>query len=141
MIGWIRRISQDSRSHLLVAGVAAGIAAATLVSNGDLRDRLDQAQATINQKDQQLKAQRAESAVANYGLWYALTQEQAKAGRFETQRNDRQEMLDGAQRRIAGLRAQVARLQERMNQKDERIEQLESHSWTGQVRAKSGDGE
>ncbi|OHV12995.1 hypothetical protein [Kushneria phosphatilytica] len=140
MIGWIRRISQNGRSHLLVAGVAAGIAASTLVSNGDLRDRLDQAQATISQTDQELQAQRAESAVANYGLWYALTQEQKKAGRFEAQRNDRQEALDKARSYVAGLRAQVARLQERLNQKDERIEQLESRTWTGQVRAKSGDG-
>ncbi|MDH4572454.1 hypothetical protein [Salinicola acroporae] len=79
MIQWIGRLSRDSRSHLLVASVAVAWAVMSQMQASDAGKRLDAAQ------DYQ--------QAVGYGLWYALVEEQDKAGGFEAQRNIAREKL------------------------------------------------
>lgn len=123
MINWLRRLPRSGRSHLLIGalGFAFGVYMAFIAAGADRR----------------LAQHVAYHQVANYGLWYSLTQEQAKAGRFEAQRNDLQNTVDALRKRLSKQGIKAARLQERIDQKQQRIEQLESGQWTGQVRTKS----
>lgn len=83
MIRWIGKLSRDSRSHLLVAAVCFAWAVVSQLQASDADRRLDSAQA-------------AQQAVG-YGLWYALVEEQRKAGRFEGTR-------DAARAELAAIR-------------------------------------
>lgn len=79
MTRWIGKLSQDSRSHLLVAAVAVAWAVWSQIQVSDANRRLDASQAS--------------QQAVSYGLWYALVEEQRKAGGFEAERNTAREKL------------------------------------------------
>ncbi|OLO05265.1 hypothetical protein [Salinicola socius] len=79
MTRWIGKLSRDSRSHLLVAAVAVAWAVMSQMQASDAGKRLDAAQAS--------------QQAVSYGLWYALVEEQGKAGRYEAERNIAREKL------------------------------------------------
>lgn len=73
MIRWIGKLSRDSRSHLLVAAVAVAWAVMSQLQSSSADRRLDEWQAS--------------QQAVGYGLWYALVEEQRKAGTYEAERN------------------------------------------------------
>lgn len=73
MIRWIKRLSRDSRSHLLVAAACFAWAVWSQMQVSSAYHRLDATQAS--------------QQAVGYGLWSALVQEQGKAGRYEAERN------------------------------------------------------
>ncbi|WP_322528971.1 hypothetical protein R5R73_04850 [Salinicola sp. LHM] len=73
IIRWFRGLSRDSRSHLLVAAVCFAWAVSSQMQVSSAYHRLDATQAS--------------QQAVGYGLWYALIEEQEKAGGFEAQRN------------------------------------------------------
>lgn len=70
---WWRSLSRSSRSHLLVAALCFAFALYSQYQTSRAYQRLDG-----NQSSQQ---------AVGYGLWYALVEEQEKAGKFEAERN------------------------------------------------------
>ncbi|WP_110685089.1 hypothetical protein [Salinicola aestuarinus] len=112
MMGWIRRLSTDSRSHLLVAGVAVAWAVFSQVQASDAAKRLDASQAS--------------QQAVGYGLWYALVQEQAKAGRFEGSRDAARAELSAKNYRLGVADAQLAAC-------DATTQMATDDGWTGQV--------
>ncbi|WP_110642478.1 hypothetical protein [Salinicola sp. CPA57] len=79
MIRWIGRLSRDSRSHLLVAAACFAWAVSSQMQVSSAYHRLDATQAS--------------QQAVGYGLWYALVEEQEKAGKFEAERNIAREKL------------------------------------------------
>ncbi|MGM8931404.1 hypothetical protein [Salinicola halophyticus] len=116
MIRWIGKLSTDSRSHLLVAAACFAWAVLSQMQASDAGKRLDAAQ------DYQ--------QAVGYGLWYALVEEQDKAGGFEAQRNIAREKLSDLQYRIGVADARLTACQETTNM-------TTAEGWTGQLQLRT----
>lgn len=68
---------------------------------------------------------------AIYGVTYALTSEQAKAGNFEAQRNEFREALDKAGSYVGELRYRVGKLEEQLKQCNATNSMISDEGWTG----------
>ncbi|GHB30599.1 hypothetical protein [Salinicola rhizosphaerae] len=117
MIRWIGRLSRDSRSHLLVAAVAVAWAV------------MSQLQASAT--DRRLAEWQDSQQAIGYGLWYALVEEQSKAGRYEAERNIARDRLSDLRYRIGVADARLAACRATTNMTTD-------DGWTGQLQLKTG---
>jgi|GEM_PF-4165934 len=68
---------------------------------------------------------------AVYGLTYALSEEQAKAGGFEAEANDHEQQLDDEKGYAWNLRRRVATLEAELQQCQATQQMISDPSWTG----------
>lgn len=112
MIRWIGRLSRDSRSHLLVAAACFAWAVSSQMQVSSAYQRLDATQAS--------------QQAVGYGLWYALIEEQKKAGGFEAERNI-------ARQAVADLRYALGRKDAQLEQCDMTTDMVTAPTFTGQL--------
>ncbi|WP_110693306.1 hypothetical protein [Salinicola halophyticus] len=113
---WWRSLSRSSRSHLLVAALCFAFALYSQYQTSKAYQRLDG-----NQSSQQ---------AVGYGLWYALIEEQRKAGGYEAERNIAREKLSDLQYRIGVADARLTACQETTNM-------TTAEGWTGQLQLRT----
>ncbi|MBR9770031.1 MULTISPECIES: hypothetical protein [Halomonas] len=68
---------------------------------------------------------------AVYGLTYALSEEQAKAGGFEAEANDHEQKLDNERGYAWNLRQEIKRLEHELQQCQATQTMITSPGWTG----------
>ncbi|WP_158701026.1 hypothetical protein [Phytohalomonas tamaricis] len=91
----------------------------------------------LNKQQVQLARQVSSSnQIAIYGLSYALSAEQAKAGEFEADKNGRQEALDKARGYVGGLRYKIGKLEQKLAQCRSTTNMVSGDGWTGQAEIK-----
>ncbi|WP_353979406.1 hypothetical protein [Salinicola endophyticus] len=113
---WWQSLSRDSRSHLLVAALCFAWAVSS--------------QMQVGAADRRVVEQQASERAVAYGLWYALTQEQAKAGQFEAERN-------AAWAELRGVRYQLGAADARLEACNATTAMTTDEGWTGQLQLKT----
>lgn len=131
----MKRLARKPWAPLIMVVLFAALCSALAAGwANERKDRLEQVRAL----QAQIESNSAMHKASIYGLSYALREEQAKAGSFEAERDDRAEKLASTRGYIGGLRHRVKTLRAQLAQ-CRATNIMFTDGWTGNAAIEPGE--